>query len=101
MVSAHAGVHARVGPDLLAGVAGSYSSGSFDFTDKTGASPVRGTYGTTMASVHPYMAWFSGGGAASVWGSAGLGRGDIEVDDEREGFRTSPASLLTGAGGAG
>ena len=100
MVSAHAGIDTRLGPDLLAGVAGSYSSGSFDFTDKTGASPVRGTYGTTMASVHPYMAWFSGGGAASVWGSAGLGRGDIDVDDEREGFRTTPASLLTGAGGA-
>ncbi len=100
MVSAHAGIDTRVGPDILAGVAGSYSSGSFDFTDKTGASPVRGTYGTTMTSVHPYMAWFSGGGAASVWGSAGLGSGDIEVDDEREGLRTSPASLLTGAGGA-
>ena len=100
MVSAHAGIDARVGPDILAGVAGSYSSGSFDFTDKTGASPVKGTYGTTMASVHPYMAWFSGGGAASVWGSAGLGSGDIEVNDEREGLRTSPASLLTGAGGA-
>ena len=98
MVSAHAGIDTRVGPDILAGVAGSYSSGSFDFTDKTGASPVKGTYGTTMASVHPYMAWFSGGGGASVWGSAGLGRGDIEVDDEREGFRTTPASMLTGAG---
>ena len=100
MVSAHAGLDVRVGPDILAGVAGSYSSGSFDFTDKTGATPVNGTYGTTMASVHPYMAWFSGGGAASVWGSAGLGRGDIDVDDAREGFRTTPASLLTGAGGA-
>ena len=100
MVSAHAGIDARVGPDILAGVAGSYNSGSFDFTDKTGASPVKGTYGTTMASVHPYMAWFSGGGVASVWGSAGLGRGDIEVDDDREGFRTTPASMLTGAGGA-
>ncbi len=100
MVSAHAGLDVRVGPDILAGVAGSYNSGSFDFTDKTGASPVKGTYGATMTSVHPYMAWFSGAGGASVWGSAGLGRGDIEVDDEREGLRTSPASMLTGAGGA-
>ena len=100
MVSAHAGIDARVGSDILAGVVGSYSSGSFDFTDKTGAKPVGGTYGTTMTSVHPYMAWFSGGGGTSVWGSAGLGRGDIEVDDDREGLRTSPASMLTGAGGA-
>ena len=100
MVSAHAGIDVRVGPDILAGVAGSYNSGSFDFTDKTGASPVKGTYGTTMTSVNPYMAWFSRGGTASVWGSAGLGRGDIDVDDDREGFRTTPASMLTGAGGA-
>ena len=100
MVSAHVGVDARIGPDILAGVAASYSSGSFDFNDKTGASAVAGTYGATMASVHPYVAWFSGEPGNSVWGSAGFGRGDIEVDDEREGLRTSPASVLTGAGGA-
>ena len=100
MVSAHVGADLRVGPDILAGVAGSYSSGSFDFTDKTGASPVKGTYGTTMTSVHPYVAWFSGAPGTSVWGSAGLGRGEIDVEDEREGLRTSPASTLTGAGGA-
>ena len=99
MVSAHVGVDARVGSDILAGVAGSYSSGSFDFTDKTGARPVTGTYGATMTSVHPYLAWFSGAPGTSVWGSAGYGRGDIEVDDVREGFRTSPASMMTGAGG--
>ena len=99
MVSAHIGVDARVGPDILAGVAGSYNSGGFDFTDKTGARPVEGTYGTTMTSVSPYLAWFPGARGASVWGSAGLGRGDIEVDDEREGLRTSPASIMTGAGG--
>ena len=100
MVSAHAGVDLRVGPDILAGVAGSYSSGSFDFTDRTGARAVTGTYGTTMASVHPYLAWFSGAPGTSVWGSAGFGRGDVEVNDVSEGLRTSPASMLTGAGGA-
>ena len=100
MVSAHAGADLHIGPDILAGVAGSYSSGNFDFTDKTGASPVTGTYGTTMTSVHPYVAWFSGARGSSVWGSAGFGRGEVEVDDVREGLRTSPASTLTGAGGA-
>ena len=99
MVSAHMGVDARIGSDLLAGVAGSYNSGSFDFTDKTGARPVTGTYGATMTSAHPYVAWFPGTRGTSVWGSAGIGRGDIEVNDEREGLRTSPASTLTGAAG--
>ena len=99
MVSAHVGVDARVGPDILAGLAASYSSGSFDFTDKTGAGPVAGTYGATMTGVHPYLAWFSGARGTSVWGSAGLGWGDLEVDDEREGLRTSPARTMTGAAG--
>ena len=99
MVSAHMGVDARIGSDLLAGVAGSYNSGSFDFTDKTGARPVTGTYGATMTSAHPYVAWFPGTRGTSVWGSAGIGRGDIEVNDEREGLRTSPASTMTGAAG--
>ena len=100
MVSAHVGVDARIGSDILAGLAGSYSSGTFDFTDKTGARPVAGTYGATMTTVSPYLAWFSGQRGTSVWGSAGIGRGDIEVNDEREGLRTSPASTLTGAAGA-
>ena len=99
MVSAHVGVDGRVGSDILAGLAASYSSGAFDFTDRTGASPVTGTYGTTMTSVNPYLAWFSGERGNAVWGTAGYGWGDIEVDDQREGLRTSPARTLTGGAG--
>ena len=99
MVSAHVGVDARVAPDILAGLAASYSSGTFDFTDRTGASPVTGTYGTTMTSVNPYVAWFSGERGTAVWGTAGYGWGDIEVDDLREGLRTSPARTMTGGAG--
>ena len=99
MVSAHVGVDARVAPDILAGLAASYSSGTFDFTDKTGATPVTGTYGTTMTSVNPYVAWFSGERGTAVWGTAGYGWGDIEVDDLREGLRTSPARSMTGGAG--
>ena len=99
MVSAHVGVDARVAPDILAGLAASYSSGAFDFTDRTGATPVTGTYGTTMTSVNPYVAWFSGERGTAVWGTAGYGWGDIEVDDLREGLRTSPARTMTGGAG--
>ncbi len=99
MVSAHVGVDARVAPDILAGIAASYSSGTFDFTDKTGATPVTGTYGTVMTSVNPYLAWVSGERGTAVWGTAGYGWGDIEVDDQREGLRTSPARAMTGGAG--
>ena len=101
MVSAHVGVDARVAPDILAGIAGSYSSGTFDFTDKTGASPVTGTYATVMTSVNPYLAWFSGDRGNAVWATGGFGWGDIEVDDQREGLRTSPARTMTGGAGGG
>ena len=99
MVSAHVGVDRRVGSDILAGIAGSYSSGTFDFTDRTGASPVTGTYATVMTSVNPYLAWFSGDRGNAVWATAGYGWGDIEVDDQREGLRTSPARTVTGGAG--
>ena len=99
MVSAHVGVDGRLASDILAGLAASYSSGTFDFTDRTGASPVTGTYATTMTSVNPYLAWFSGDRGNAVWGSAGYGWGDIEVDDQREGLRTSPVRSVTGAAG--
>ena len=99
MVSAHVGVDGRLASDMLAGLAASYSSGSFDFTDRTGASPVTGTYATTMTSVNPYLAWFSGDRGNAVWGSAGYGWGDIEVDDEREALRTSPVRSFSGAAG--
>ena len=99
MVTAHAGADLRVTPYILAGIAASHSSGDFDFTDKTGASPVEGTYGTTMTSVNPYVAWFQGERGNAAWGTAGFGWGDIEVKDEREDLRTTPARMMTGAAG--
>ncbi len=99
MVSAHVGADMRVTPYILAGIAASHSAGDFDFTDKTGASPVEGTYGTTMTSVNPYVAWFQGERGNAAWGTAGFGWGDIEVKDEREDLRTTPARMMTGAAG--
>ena len=99
MVSAHVGADMRVTPYILAGIAASHSAGDFDFTDKTGASPVEGTYGTAMTSVNPYVAWFQGERGNAAWGTAGFGWGDVEVNDEREDLRTTPARMMTGAAG--
>ena len=99
MISAHVGADTRVTPYILAGIAASHSAGDFDFTDKTGASPVEGTYGTTMTSVNPYVAWFQGERGNAAWGTAGFGWGDVEVKDEREDLRTTPARMMTGAAG--
>ena len=99
MASAHVGADTRVASDILAGIAASYSSGGFDFTDRTGAAPVAGTYGAAMTSVNPYVAWFPGGRGNAAWGTAGFGWGDVEIEDEREDLRISPARMMSGAGG--
>ena len=99
MVSAHVGADTRVASDILAGIAASHSTGSFDFTDRTGAAPVEGTYGTAMTSVNPYVAWFPGVPGSAAWASVGFGWGDLEVEDEREALRSSPARMMTGAAG--
>ena len=99
MVSAHVGVDGRVAPDILAGLAASYSSGSFDFTDRTGASPVTGTYGTTMTSVNPYMAWFSGDRGNAVWGSGGLRLGRHRGRRRARGAPDQPRPHDDGSGG--
>ena len=99
LLSFHVGLDMRVRTDVLAGLAASRSSGSFDFTDKTGASPVKGTYRTTMNSVNPYVAWFPDRRGTAVWVSGGFGWGEVEINDERAGLRTAPTTMLTGAGG--
>ena len=99
MVSAHVGADTRVAADILAGIAASYSSGAFDFTDKTGAAPVEGAYETAISSVSPYVAWFSGDRGNAVWSTVGFGWGDVQIEDEREDLRTSPARMMTGAAG--
>ena len=100
LYSFHVGADLRVRTDLLAGLAASHSSGSFDFTDKTGASPLEGTYGTTMTSVNPYVAWFPDRRGTTVWATGGFGWGEVEVNDERAGIRTAPTTMTTGAAGA-
>ena len=101
LASFHIGADVRIAPDILGGVAVSHSTGSFNFTDKTGASAVEGEYGTAMTSVNPYLAWLPGGRGNAVWATGGFGWGDVEIDDEREDLRMSPARTITGAlGGA-
>ena len=99
LLSFHVGMDMRVRSDVLAGLAATRSSGSFDFTDKTGANPVKGTYGATMNSVNPYVAWLPDRRGTAVWAAGGFGWGEVEINDERAGLRTAPTTMMTGAAG--
>ncbi|MDE2795964.1 MAG: fibronectin type III domain-containing protein [Gemmatimonadota bacterium] len=98
LFSAHGGADMRLPHNLLAGVALSRSSGSYDWTDVTNGREVEGTYDTRMTSLTPYVAWTPRSGV-SVWTAASYGRGDVEIDDELAGTRESTTTMRTGAAG--
>ena len=97
MYSAHLGADVRIG-GFLAGVAGSRSSGSYDFTDATGGRDIQGTYEARMTGVTPYLAWMPGHGFA-LWVAGTKGWGNVTVDDSLAGARSSDARMTTGAFG--
>ena len=102
MLSMHMGADVRVRPHILAGVAATRSTGNFDFTDKTGATEVAGTYASQMTSLNPYVAGFLGRVDITGWATGGYGWGNVEIEDERRELRSSAVRTLNGAvGGAG
>ena len=94
----HLGVDARVGADLVGGLALSMSEGSVDYTDHSGGGAVRGTYEMSMTSVNPYAAWLPGDGS-NLWLMLGYGTGEVEIDDEEAGVQAGDAEMMTAAVG--
>ena len=100
MLNLHAGADVRVRPHILAGVAATRSTGDFAFTDRTGESPVKGTYASRMTSLNPYVAGFLGTVDVTGWITGGYGWGTVDITDDREELRSSNVTTMTGAVGA-
>lgn len=97
MLSIHAGADVRLRRDLLVGVAGTRSSGDYDFTDVTGEREVQGTYEANMTSLSPFVAWFPGRTGGAVWAVGSLGWGGVVVDDAIGGRRPGDTQARTGS----
>ena len=100
MLNLHAGADVRVRPYILAGMAATRSTGDFAFTDRTGESPVKGTYASRMTSINPYIAGFLGTVDVTGWITGGYGWGTVDITDDREELRSSNVTTRTGALGA-
>ncbi len=101
LTRAQIGLDARPGAEVLTGLALSWAQGSFDYTAPLlGEERVDGTYTPRMLSLHPYVGFSPG--RLGVWLTAGLGRGDIEIDDQQGtiGLQSSDTSLRTAGVGA-
>lgn len=100
MLSTHIGADMRVHRGIVAGVAGTRSSGNYEFTDATGEREVEGTYEARMTSVNPYLGWISAEMGMAAWVAGGLGWGEVAIEDELESRRASDSRIKTGALGA-
>ena len=100
LVSGHLGADYRFGQSFLAGVATSWSQGSFDYTGRGDGTRVSGDYGSRMNSFHPYLG-LSLSRRLGVWAAGGWGFGEIRIDDgEVSGRRRAATRLGTLATGA-
>ncbi len=91
--SAHVGADFRLRPDLLLGAALSHSWGS----TKARSTDVDGlgfdsVYRVDLMTLHPYAAWFRDDGS-NLWASLGLGRGDIRIELDGGGSRSTDLSM--------
>lgn len=99
MLSMHLGADMRLHRDILIGVAGTRSSGNYDFTDVTGGREVKGTYDARMTSLNPYVAWLPGRTGVAAWAAGSFGWGNVMIDDEPGGQRESDTRSRGGAVG--
>ena len=101
LTRAQIGLDARPGAEMLTGLALSWAQGAFDYTAPLhGEERVDGTYETRMLSLHPYVGFSPG--RLGVWLTAGLGRGNLDIDDAQGtiGQQASDTSLRTASVGA-
>ena len=87
VVSANLGVDTKLSADLLAGVSVAWARGAVDYS----ASGATGESTTTLTSINPYVGWQAPSGL-NLWGTAGYGWGEVEIDDPAA---TAQASDLT------
>ena len=106
LFSGHVGADARIGDDVLAGVAVSWGQADLDYSDLTdNRIGRRGDYDVSITTVHPYVGWTLLGGRLDLWATAGYGWGELEIaseDTEVVGRSASDLTMQTiGAGGSG
>ena len=98
---AHLGADLRLRPDLLAGVAVSYSLGELDAEHTGPTRTMTSTYETDLTAVQPYVAWLGADGS-SLWASAGYGWGEVQLEElGRAARQTDLTFASTAVGGRG
>ena len=101
ILGSQVGADMRLRPNLLVGMAASWSKGEFDYTDRTDGVTVDGDYTSRFTSLHPYLGWSNDHGLR-LWATGGYGWGKIAIDDPEGGHQATDTTLkLITAGASG
>ena len=92
------GADTRAREDLLLGLQLSQDWATIDYTDRSGDTPRSGEIKSRVTSAAPYVGWFPRE-ELRLWGTVGLGWGEIEIDDEMSGRETTDLTRISPAGG--
>ncbi|MCG8624521.1 MAG: hypothetical protein MJE68_21320 [Proteobacteria bacterium] len=76
------GADARVGENLLAGIAVASATADFAYTTTDDAgTPLAGNHETELSSYHPYIGYRTEGGT-NVWANFGVGEGEVTITEK-------------------
>ena len=98
LFGAHVGLDTPLGSRLLAGVALSWSRGTFEYRDRLESPRAGGTHRSWTLSAYPYLGW-APSEALWLWAAFGYGGGQIEVDDDAADVQTGDMKRIGAAGG--
>ena len=88
LFSAHAGGNVRLNREFVTGLELWWDEGRFDWTDRTGSTPVEGRWQLRLDGLHPYAMWLSPEGKR-LWAMAVFGSGELDVDGRHPLVRSS------------
>ena len=93
------GADTQLNPNLLTGVAASWSRGDVEYNQGRGADEQEGDYMLTLTGIHPYIGWSDDEAVWNLWANAGYAEGEVEIKPDEGRKQEHDISMISIAGG--
>ena len=93
------GTDTQLNPNLLTGVAASWSRGDVEYNQGRGADEQEGDYTLTLTGIHPYIGWSDDEAVWNLWANAGYAEGEVEIKPDEGSKQEHDISMISIAGG--
>ena len=93
------GADTQLNPNLLTGVAASWSRGDVEYNQGRGTDEQEGDYTLTLTGIHPYIGWSDDEAIWNLWANAGYAEGEVEIKPDEGRKQEHDISMISIAGG--